>query len=91
VKRTPIPPSVPLARQAREHFVSQLEGFLPALCDGIRARLIEVVDTPGSSRDAQTRRDAMLEFDRLRVAWQEAMVRAWPGPARGTEPRIDRR
>jgi hypothetical protein len=87
VKRTQIPPSVPLARQAREHFVGQLEGFLPALSDAIRARLIEAAGAPGSSRDAQTRRDAMLEFDRLRAAWQQAMVGAWrkaiapPAPA----------
>ncbi|WP_427914285.1 DUF1631 family protein [Ramlibacter sp. MMS24-I3-19] len=77
MKRTQTPPSVPLARQAREHFVSQLEGVLQPLSEAIRTRLIEVVDQPGSSREAQTRRDAMVEFDRLRKAWLEATTAAW--------------
>ena len=68
---------MPLARQAREHFVSQLEGVLPPLSEAIRTRLIEAADLPGSSREAQLRRDAMVEFDQLRKAWQEATAAAW--------------
>lgn len=77
MKRTQTPPSVPLARQAREHFVSRLEGVLQPLSEAIRSRLIEACDLPGSSREAQTRRDAMMEFDQLRKAWLEATTGAW--------------
>ncbi|MGZ5181327.1 MAG: DUF1631 domain-containing protein [Ramlibacter sp.] len=89
MKRTQTPQSVPLARQAREHFVGQLEGVLQPLSDGIRARLIEQVDGATSTRDAQERRDAMLEFDRLRGPWQDATARAWRKavvPAAATQP-----
>lgn len=66
-----------LARQAREHFVGQLEGVLAPLSDAIRARLIELVDGSTSTRDSQDRRDAMLEFERQRRDWQERTAKAW--------------
>ena len=45
---------------------------------GLRFPLIEAVDQPGSNREAQTRRDAMIEFDRLRKAWLEAQTEEQP-------------
>jgi hypothetical protein len=74
-----MPPAsrVPLARQAREQFVAYVEGALPPLSDAIRMRLIELVDGSTSTRDMQNRRDAMLDFDRLRPGWAAATVKAW--------------
>jgi len=75
---TGLPPSTPkLARQAREHFVAQLEGVLQPLSDAIRLRLIELVDGAVSSRDSQDRRDAMLDFERQRRDWQARTASAW--------------
>ena len=72
------PPSqAAIARKAREHFVSQLEGVLQPLAEAIRARLGELVDGATSSRDSQDRRDAMLDFERQRRAWQAGTAEAW--------------
>ena len=69
--------SVPLARQARERFVGYAEGVLPALSDAVRLRLIELVDAAGSTREMQDRRDAMLDFERVRGAWVAGTHKAW--------------
>jgi hypothetical protein len=69
--------NVPLARQAREQFVAAIEAVLAPLSDTIRHRLIELVDAATSTRDRQDRRDAMLEFERLRGAWQAGVSKAW--------------
>ncbi|WBY00140.1 DUF1631 family protein [Ramlibacter tataouinensis] len=77
---TPTPPpsqSSVVARQAREHFVAQLEGVLQPLSDAIRARLLELMDTAAGSREAQDRRDAMLDFEHQRHAWVDATASAW--------------
>ncbi|WP_332813179.1 DUF1631 family protein [Ramlibacter sp.] len=66
-----------IARQAREHFVSQLEGVLQPLSDAIRARLLELMDSAAGNREAQERRDAMQEFEQRRRAWVEATGQAW--------------
>ncbi len=72
------PPSqAAIARKAREHFVGQLEGVLQPLSEAIRGRLVELVDGATSSRDSQERRDAMLDFERQRRAWQKGTVEAW--------------
>lgn len=71
------PATVPLARQAREQFVAAAEGALPPLSDAIRNRLIELVDAAASTREMQDRRDAMLDFERLRGAWQAGTAKAW--------------
>jgi hypothetical protein len=71
------PAAAPLARQAREQFVTHLEGVLAPLAEAIRNRLGELLDTAKSTKDMQDRRDAMLEFDRQRGAWGQAVQRAW--------------
>jgi hypothetical protein len=76
----PKPPSqaqAEIARKAREHFVAQLEGVLQPLSEAIRGRLVELVDGATSTRDAQERRDAMLDFERQRHAWQQGTAEAW--------------
>ena len=76
-----MPPAspVPLARQAREQFVAYIEGVLPALSDAIRIKLIELVDFGTSTRDMQDRRDAMMEFERLRAKWVQGTAKSWHG------------
>ena len=69
--------SVPLARQAREQFVSAVESVLGPLSEAIRNRMIELVDAATSTRDMQDRRDAMLEYERLRGEWQSGVAKAW--------------
>ena len=72
------PPSqAAIARKAREHFVGQLEGVLQPLSEAIRGRLVELADGATSTRDSQQRRDAMLDFDRQRRAWQQGTAEAW--------------
>ncbi|MBI2769319.1 MAG: DUF1631 domain-containing protein [Burkholderiales bacterium] len=67
----------PLARRVREQFVADMQVVLAALADAIRARLIELVDASPSTREMQDRRDAMLDFDRLRASWIENTQKAW--------------
>ena len=69
--------SVPSGRQAREQFVSFIEGVLPALSDAIRLKLIEQLDGGTGSRAMHERRDAMLDFERLRAGWVKSTAKAW--------------
>ena len=71
------PASVPLARQAREQFVIHAEGMLVALSEGIRARLNELADSGAGARERQARRDAVLEFERVRGGWINDTRKAW--------------
>ena len=66
-----------LARKARECFVGELEQVLPPLSVAIRARMLELVDESTSTREAQDRRDAMMDFDRQRGKWEEGTQKAW--------------
>jgi hypothetical protein len=66
-----------IARQAREQFVARAEAALAPMVQAIRSRLSELVDTSGSSREMQERRDAMLDFDRKGPSWAQAVARAW--------------
>ena len=68
---------VPLGRRVREQFVAHAQGALAPLSDAIRARLIELVDASRSTREAQVRRDAMLDFERLRAGWVAGTHKAW--------------
>ena len=47
------------------------------MSDAIYARLIELVDQSSSTKEMQDRRDAMLDFDRLRKAWVAGTPKAW--------------
>lgn len=74
------PPSLAssaLARKAREQFVTQIEGVMEPMAEGIRVRLIELVDQSTSTREMQDRRDAMLDYDRQRVDWVKNAPKAW--------------
>ncbi|MBK0391240.1 DUF1631 family protein [Ramlibacter algicola] len=71
------PPQVPLARQAREHFVAKIEEVLPGLADAIRGRLADLVDASASARDSQERRDNLLTFDQKRRLWTDATAKSW--------------
>jgi len=77
IQAQPSSPSSVVARQAREHFVARLEGSLQPLSDAIRARLLELMDSAAGSREAQDRRDAMLEFEQRRKDWTTATAKAW--------------
>ena len=68
---------VPVARQARELFVAYIEGVLPQLSDAIRIKLIELGDVSGGTREMHERRDAMLDFERVRARWVDGTVKAW--------------
>jgi hypothetical protein len=68
---------LPTPQQVREHFVRQLEGVLQPLADAIRNRMLELVDNSSNVREAQDRRDAMLDFDQKRRDWVEGTGGAW--------------
>ena len=78
--------STSLPRRVRELFAARLAACLDPLAAAIGARLIELVDRSASTREAQERRDATLEFERLRSGWlartREAVQRASRQPAR---------
>jgi hypothetical protein len=71
------PASVPLARQAREQFVMHLDSALIPLAEAIRQRLGAMLDAPGSARERQDRRDAMIAFERVHGAWVDGVRKAW--------------
>lgn len=61
-----------LARRVRERFVADLEASLEPLAQALGTRLLELVDRSPNTREAHERRDAALEFERLRPAWVAA-------------------
>ena len=74
------PPSVPdsnLSRATRERFVAEVDGVILDLVATAQGRLSALADQPGNARDQQTRRDAMLEFLRLRDGWIQGVRQAW--------------
>lgn len=73
----PSPASVPLARQAREQFVMQIDAVLIPLAEAIRARLGAMLDAPGGARERQDRRDALVAFEHAHGAWVDAVRKAW--------------
>jgi hypothetical protein len=70
------PPPAALARQARERFVADVEASLPDLAGAISTRLLEMVDRSPSTREAQIRRDALLQYERQRALWVDKTGRA---------------
>jgi hypothetical protein len=71
------PAAAPLARQARERFVTHLEGVLPQVAEAVRTALNEQMGTAQSSRDAQQRRDALHAFEKYGSRWVAACAGAW--------------
>ncbi len=76
-----------LPRRLREQFVADLEACLEPLSAAVGARLMELVDKSPNSRESQERRDAALEFERLRSAWVAQTRTAWRNAAAGEDAR----
>ncbi|MEJ6021509.1 DUF1631 family protein [Ramlibacter sp. PS4R-6] len=66
-----------VARKAREQFVANVSALLGPLGTQIRARLLELAQTPGGSREMQERRDAMMDFDKKGPAFVSGTAKAW--------------
>ncbi|MBL0421181.1 DUF1631 family protein [Ramlibacter sp. AW1] len=77
---------VPLARKAREQFVAAVEACVEPMASAIGSRLLELVDRSPSTREAQIRRDAMLQFDQQRTRWTEKVRRALKAASRPRAP-----
>jgi hypothetical protein len=69
-------PSSPLSRSTREQFVTEVDGVVLSLAATAQGRLSALADQAGSSRDQQNRRDALLDFLKLRDAWIQALRQA---------------
>ena len=69
-------PSSPLSRSTREQFVAEVDGVVLSLAATAQGRLTALADQAGSSRDQQNRRDALLDFLKLRDAWIQALRQA---------------
>ncbi|MGA8393309.1 MAG: DUF1631 family protein, partial [Burkholderiaceae bacterium] len=69
-------PSSPLSRSTREQFVAEVDGVVLSLAATAQGRLSAIADQAGSSRDQQNRRDALLDFLKLRDAWIQALRQA---------------
>jgi hypothetical protein len=75
-----------LARAARERFATEIDGGIVSLAATVQGRLATLAEqVTGSVRDQQLRRDAFVEFQRVRDAWIEAMARAWRQSAGGLQ------
>lgn len=75
-----------LARAARERFATEIDGGIVSLAATVQGRLATLAEqVTGSVRDQQLRRDAFVEFQRVRDAWIEAMARAWRQAAGGLQ------
>jgi hypothetical protein len=73
----PHPQNLRLARQAREQFVARAVGVMPALAAEIKARLTAAMDSAGSARDMQERRDGWLSFQENENVWVSTTTAAW--------------
>ncbi len=65
-----------LACQVREQFAAVIEASLGPLADALRERLFDAIDRAESTRQAHERRDAALEFERLRADWVGSVGKA---------------
>ena len=70
-------PSSPLSRTVRQRFVAEVDGLILEMAATAQGRLSALADQPGLVRDQQARRDALLEFLRLRDAWIQGVRQAW--------------
>jgi hypothetical protein len=70
-------PTSPLSRSVRQRFVAEVEGIILDMAATAQGRLTALADQPGVARDQQARRDALLDFLRLRDAWIQGVRQAW--------------
>jgi hypothetical protein len=66
-----------LARQAREQFISGIEGAMVEIAAAVQGRLVALMDQGSSGREMQERRDALLAFEKARAAWVDGTLKAW--------------
>ncbi len=66
-----------LARQARAVFVEQAVKLLTELSAGISTRLSTLFEQSTNAREAQDRRDAMVNFQQGQIKWLEGTDRSW--------------
>ena len=69
--------SSPLARTVRQRFVAEVDGVILNLAATAQGRLSALADQPGLVREQQARRDALVEFLRLRDTWILGVQKAW--------------
>ncbi len=70
-------PSSALARTLRQRFVAEVDGVILDLAATAQGRLSALADQPGLVREQQARRDALMDFLRLRDAWILGVQKAW--------------
>lgn len=70
-------PSSPLSRSTREQFVAEVDGVVLSLAATAQGRLSALADQAGNARDQQNRRDALLDFLKLRDSWIQALRQAF--------------
>lgn len=73
----PSTPESRLATQARQQFVTEVDGAIIELTALIQGRLTSLADQTGSSRLTQERRDAMTAFHKNRAAWVDGVRKGW--------------
>lgn len=73
----PSTPESRLANQARQQFVTEVDGAIIELTALIQGRLSSLADQTGSSRLMQERRDAMTAFHKNRAAWVDGVRKGW--------------
>lgn len=75
-----------LAEQARALFTERAIRVLPELAKAIGDKLAAMAEPPGSARDMQEQRDALLAFQKSGPVWVQATISAWSTAE--TTPRV---
>lgn len=72
----PLPPSRPLALEARQRFMDGVCAALPGLDQAVHDTLNQLASQTGTVREMQDRRDHLAHYQQGRRAWVEAATRA---------------
>lgn len=75
-----------LADQARALFTERARRVLPELAKNIGDKLAAMAEQPGSARDVQEQRDALLAFQKSGPVWVQCTISAWSTAQ--TTPRV---
>lgn len=73
----PKPTEHEVARHVREQFVVHAAAMLPTMSTAIAERMVMLVSQSVNSRDAQSKRDALLAYQKLSRNWTQGAATAW--------------
>ena len=66
-----------VARRVREQFVAHAAAVLPTMSTAIAERMVVLVNQSSNSREAQSRRDALMAYQKVSRNWTQGTATAW--------------